>query len=222
MSGSEPFYTAAGKWYKKANGQVVPSAGSICTAITKESFDFVGIETLERAVQQGEGAHDVACQYSLQVLGHVSEVSLPPMPAGHPDTRENWDKAMAHALDQVKMLFEEYEVEPIAVEEPSVCTLYGFGGQPDIKLRMSWKKKRYIAVWDYKRVAALSLSHLLKIECYRMLDGYQDCKLGFIAWLKKGDDAELKQVLPNSQGHVAICSMANVMNYQISQRVIKP
>lgn len=218
----EYFYSSSGKWYKTSKGIVVPSAGSICTAITKESFDYVGIDTLERAIQQGEGAHDLACQYSLQVLGHQSDVKLPPMPAGHPDSEVNWIKAMEHALKQVKQLFAIYEVEPIAVEEPSICSAYFFGGQPDIKLTMTFNRKRERAVWDYKRVAQLSLSHLLKIDCYKMLDGYKDCKRGFIAWLRKDEDAELKEIKPDGHRHAAICGMASAMNFQISQRILKP
>lgn len=216
------FYSATGKWYRKPSGQVVPSAGTICTAISKETFDYVGIQTLERAIQQGEGAHDVACQYSLYTLGHVSDVKLPPMPAGHPDTEANWTKAMEQAIDQVKDLFTTYEVAPIAVEEPSICSAYGFGGQPDIKLEMTWKKKRERATWDYKRVAALGLSHRLKIDCYLMLDGYKDCKRGFIAWLRKDAPAELQEIKPDGHRHAAICGMASAMNFQISQRILKP
>ncbi len=201
---------------------VIPSAGSICTALTKETFDFVGINTLERAIQQGEGAHDVACQYSLHVLGHGDGVKLPPMPAGHPDTEANWNKAMEHAIVQVMELFAKYEVEPVAVEEPCICSTYFFGGQPDIKLNMTWKNKRERAVWDYKRVAALSLSHLLKIDCYKMLDGYRDCTRGFIAWLRKDAPAELKEIKPDSHRHAAICGMASAMNFQLSQRILKP
>jgi len=219
-----PFYSSSGKWYRRPNGHVVPSAGSICTAISRESFDHVGIQTLERAILHGEGAHEVACNFSLYRLGHYRQIqALPPMPAECPlTTPAQWDAAMTHALKQVEALFDKYEVEPIAVEEPSICSTYGFGGQPDIKLDMTWKKKRERTVWDYKRVAALSLSHLLKIECYRMLDGYKDCKRGFIAWLRKDDDAQLKEIKPNAAYHAAICGQAAVMNLQISERILRP
>lgn len=201
----------------------MPSAGTLTTLLTKESFDFVGIETLERAIQQGEGAHEVACNYSLYRLKHFQEIQpLPPMPAEHPDTLDRWNAAMALALTQVEVLFNQYEVEPIAVEEPSICSTYGFGGQPDIKLKMKWKGKRILAVWDYKRVAALSLSHHLKLECYKMLDAYQDCQSGFIAWLKKDGPSQLVHIPSNLRHKTAISCAAGFVNFQIAEKVIVP
>jgi hypothetical protein len=129
---------------------------------------------------------------------------------------------MRLALEQVIALFEQYEVDPIAVEEPSVCSAYGFGGQPDIKLAMTWKRRREVVVWDYKRVYEITLSHLLKIECYKMLDGYKDCKRGFIAWLRKDAPAELREIKPDPHHHAAICGQAAVMNLQLAKRILKP
>ena len=222
MSAIECFFSAQGKFYRTSKGLVVPSAGSICTALTKENFDYVGIASLEKAILMGTGAHDVCCQYSLHLLKHLDSVVLPPMPAGFPGTIEEWDAAMGHALLQVIDLFETYSVEPVGVEEVAVCSTYGFGGQPDLKCWMRYKGKRLLAVWDFKRVYALSLSHYLKLECYRMLDSFQDCKVSFIAWLNKTDRAKLIYCPNNAEYRAAICGTAGMLNFQISKRVLVP
>ena len=223
MSAIEAYYCANGKFYRSPKGTVHPSLGMVCSEITKEDFSCVGIESLERAILLGEAAHDVCCQYSLMVLKHLDGVQLPPMPAGFPGGNAlAWDEAMRHALMQVHQLFELYAVEPIAVEELGLCSTYGFGGQPDFLCRMKWKGRRILAVWDYKRVAALSKSHQLKLEGYRMLDSFSDTKAGFIAWLKRDGPAQLHQVIPNGADKAAICGMAGVLNWRISNRILVP
>jgi len=215
-------YSATGKFYTTTEGRTVPSAGMICTTLAKESYDYVGIESLERAMQEGEGAHRVACDYSLTWLGHLNDVVLPLVPEGHLHSEESWTTAMLHALNQVKLLFAQYAVEPIAVEQPSICSLYGFGGQPDLKCWMRWRGQRICAVWDYKRVRALALAHALKMECYRLLDGYQDCQSAFIAWLQKDGKPILRHMPINQRYKAAICGQAAAFNFQISERLLIP
>jgi len=222
MSAIEAYYSANGKFYRSPKGTVHPSLGMVCSEITKEDFSYVGLESLERAILLGEGAHDVCCQYSLHVLNHLKEVVLPPMPAGFPGEVTSWNLAMAHSLTQVIDLFQQYEIEPVAVEETALCSQYGFGGQPDFLCRLKWKGRRILAVVDYKRVAKLSKSHQLKLEGYRMLDSFSDTKAGFIAWLKRDGPAQLHQVIPNGADKAAICGMAGVLNWRISNRILVP
>ena len=87
---------------------------------------------------------------------------------------------------------------------------------------MKWKGRKIVAVWDYKRIAAIALSHYLKIESYLMLDSFSDCSAGFIAWLKKGSDAELIHCPRNGHYKAAIASAAGLLNFQIAHRVLKP
>lgn len=223
MNSIEALYTASGKWYLWGD-RMLPSAGTIVMQITKEQdiFDTVGIPTLEKAQMEGTGAHTVACDYSLMTLGHNKKLIFPQKPSAYNGTESEWDAAMGLALVQVRALFEKYKVRPIAVEQPAVCSMYGFGGQPDIKLIMEWLQKDIFAVWDYKRVAKLTLSHYLKIHAYRMLDGFTDCQAGFIAWLRKDGPAELIQVSSDYSDESVIKTHAATVNYQIKKRIVKP
>lgn len=213
-----PLYTDSGKWYKTPHGMFV-SAGRVVSALTGETFDHIPLDTLKRAEMEGTGAHRIGCDLALKVMGHLEQVDMPPMPPDYHGDREKWEWAMFELHKSLLKFFDECEVEPIAVEQPDVSVALGVAGQPDIK---AWVKvvgarmvvKRVMAVLDYKRVAAISNGHHLKLQLYRMLDGFKDCKASYIVWLKKDGGYKLIEVKNNPSDQAALIGMANVLRWQ--------
>ena len=211
-----PLYTSSGKFYRTPHGVFV-SAGRVVSALTGETFDHIPLDTLKRAELEGTGAHRIGCDLALKVMGHLEQVDMPPMPPDYPGDREKWEWAMFESHKSLVGFFDEYEVEPIAVEQPDVSVALGVAGQPDIKALIkpaSRILKKVTAVLDYKRVAGISKGHHLKLQLYRMLDGFKDCKAGYIVWLKKDGGFKLIHVKNDPSDQAALISMANVLRWQ--------
>lgn len=210
-----PLYTDTGKFYRTQQGLVV-SAGRIVTALTGETFDHIPLNTLKMAEQEGTGAHRIGCDIALMRLGHMEQVPVPKMPADYPGDISRWADAMARVHVDLLNWFDQYEVEPIAVEEPSANYTYGYAGQPDMK---AWWKprpvcKRRQAVFDYKRVAQIMDGHRLKLMLYKMLDGYKDCQDAVIVWLQKAGGIKTLAVDKSYADEAALLGMATAIRWQ--------
>lgn len=216
----EPYYSDRGKFYRNGRETYV-STGTLVSQMTGESFEHVPLDTLVAARLEGIGAHRLACDFMMTMMG--AEIHMPPkVPADYPYNESDWNKAMVETSDALGEFVSKHHVEPVAVEQRSICKAYGFAGQPDLKCWLTWKGRRYMSVPDYKRVAAVTASHLLKVTSYLMLDGYKDCRKGFILWFKKGGGWQLIPVEPKPEDHAAICGQAVVLRWQMNRGLLKP
>lgn len=210
-----PRYAGNGKWYQTPRGYLV-SAGKVVSTLTGETFDHIPLDTLKMAEQEGTGAHRIGCDLALLKLGHLEQVPVPDMPVDYPGSQARWVDAMARAHVDLLQWFEEYEVEPIAVEEPSTNYAYGFAGCPDLKAWYKPKraKRKRMGVFDYKRVAAVGIGHRLKLLIYKTLDGYKDCEHGVIVWIKKEGGITPIPVPSSPSDEAALLGQAAAIRWQ--------
>jgi hypothetical protein len=224
----EPIYTSENrKFYRIDDEQrlnvaprIVPSASMVIGALTNETFDRVPFETLLRAELEGIGAHTVSSNVALLLSGTADSVTIPRPPSEYPGTPDEWTTAMDETLVDAETFFRDKEVEPIAIEQPALSR-YGFAGTPDLKCWIKWRRRRVMAVIDYKRVAQISSGHYLKLQSYRMLDGFDDCRLSLILWFKKGGGHQALEVKNEPSDHAAIASQAGVYRWQLSRGILK-
>jgi hypothetical protein len=140
----------------------------------------------------------------------------PLMPNDYPGTGPMWVEMCREVEASMRMFLEQYKVSWVASEQRSSNQAYCFAGQPDLKCHLNWKGRTRMAVVDYKRVAAVTISHRLQVQAYRMLSGYADCAKGFILWLKKGGGYELIEVKHDPHDRAAIIAAAVLLNWKIA------
>ena len=203
-----------GKKLYRVQTRKLPSVSMLISELTGERFEDVPLDTLRKAQQEGTGAHRLACEYARWKPGDPA-VWDASMPSDYPGTPDEWNQAMGKVNEAVASFLHKYEVDTLAVEQPSVCTPYGFAGQPDMKAELTVKGKRVRAVIDYKRVAGLSDGHRLQVQAYRLLDGYREASHGFILWLKKGGGYELVTVKNDPHDKAAILAAATLLQWKI-------
>ena len=212
-------YSTGRKLYRHAEKRL-PSVSMIVSELTGERFEGVPLDSLLKACLEGTGAHRLACNIALLRAGHLSAVDVLPLPDDYPAPAEEWFQAMGRAEKDIHECFNRHQIEPIAVEQRSICTAYNFAGQPDMMAELTWKGKRVRAVIDYKRVQALSIGNYLQVCAYRMLDAYISCRKGFILWLKKEGGWKLVPVEYNPHNTAALLGTAVVLNWRIANGLL--
>ena len=207
----EIVYPGDGQKFYRVDVRMIPSAGQLVQLVTQESLDHIPLDTLERARLEGEGAHQVACGYSLCLLTGepFNKETWPPMPPEYQPGMNTWVTVMLQTIQDVTAFFKQYHVRPLAVEQPAVNLIYGLGGQVDLLCDLTWKGKDYRSVVDYKRVAVIMWGMRLKIACYRML--YQDCKKGFLLHFKKAGGYELIEIPDDPVDRAGLLGAAAVL-----------
>lgn len=215
----EIVYPGDGQKFYRVDGRLEPSAGTLCQLITQDSLDHIPLATLERARLEGEGAHQVACGYSLCLLTGepFNKETWPPMPPDYKPGMATWTTVMLQVIQDVTAFFKQYHVRPIAVEQAAFHPVYRFGGQADLLCDLTWKGKDFRSVVDYKRTAAgLTWGVRLQIACYRML--YPDCKKGFVLHFKKAGGYELIEVVDDPVDRAGLLGAAAVLRARANGR----
>jgi hypothetical protein len=140
---------------------------------------------------EGEGCHAAALGWLAMQAGWVHTFTVPEKPALHPDERR-WNNVIANAVAGFSQWCEQREVIPYAIEQPSVNWRYGIAGCPDLKCSLEYRGKRVMALPDLKFGKPMEAHHV-QVRLYRHLDGYEDCRMGFLVYISR-DDGTVKEV----------------------------
>jgi hypothetical protein len=164
-----------------ATGKTAESVTSRARTVCADTFTYDPMHGLE-----GEGCHQAALNWLAYRHGWLTEFAMPEQPADHDDARR-WKNVMANGLIGAQAWFEQREVVPVVIEQPSVNWRYGIAGCPDLKAMVTWHQRRVMAVIELKFTAALILAHRLQLRLYRWLDGYEDARMGFLVRISRDD-----------------------------------
>jgi hypothetical protein len=118
-------------------------------------------------------------------------------------------------MEDFKQKAKEYEIEPIAVEQPSIHPVFLYGGCPDLKGWIRWDGRRIKALLDYKR-GVMSRRYLTQIEAYHNLPGYDDVQVCLI-WQVMLNKFTLVPEMPDDWN--AFVSMLNVLRWRDANHV---
>lgn len=158
----------------------VTAAMSIVKTLLNEPEDHYGPPALARIHRlEGTGAHQAALDFLAHAVGWLPDYVPTPCPDLHGDPRR-WANVMCAAQQGFAEFIQQYEVEPLGIEQSSTSHTYGLGGTVDLYCWMKRKSRRVRAIVDLKFVSALMASHQLQVRCYSRLDGFREANAGYL------------------------------------------
>ena len=158
----------------------VTSAMKLVKQILGEPEDYYGPPALAKIHQlEGTAAHAACLDWLAHAHGWLPTYEAPAWPREHGDERR-WGNVLHAALKGFAEFVQEYEIEPIAIEQASTSSAYGLIGHIDLFASMKYKRHRVKAVIDLKFVSVLMESHRLQVRCYSRLDGFRDAQYGIL------------------------------------------
>jgi hypothetical protein len=158
----------------------VTSAMKMVKELLGEPPDSYGPPALSRIhCMEGTACHAVCLDWLAAQHKWVPSFEPPAWPKDHGDERR-WHNVMHAALTGFQEFVEQYEVEPIGIEQEAFSTAHSLVGHIDLYCNLTIKKKRRRAVTDLKFVASLMASHFLQCRCYSKLDGIKDAQVGVL------------------------------------------
>lgn len=156
----------------------VTSAMQLVKTLLGEEPDYYGPLAKVHAAE-GSGCHAAALDFLAHEHGWLPEYTTPVRPEIHPDERR-WANVMCEAQRGFAEFVEQYEVEPVAIEQEATSRTMGLIGHVDLLARLTWKKRRVLALIDLKFVAAIQESHRLQLRCYARLDQMKGAHIGLL------------------------------------------
>ena len=135
---------------------------------------------------EGTGCHTAALNWLAFTHKLLPSFEPPPKPPFHPDERR-WRNVIANAVTAIQEWAEGCAFTPEAIEQPSVNWRYGIAGCPDLKGQREWRRHRITCVVELKFTAALTTAHRVQTRLYRKLEGYEDCRMGFLVNISRLD-----------------------------------
>lgn len=213
-----PIYNEQGKFYQDvASGKLVPSAGMIADMLWPDAWAGVQLDTLRKAALEGIGAHAILHQMAMaQMSGEPYSFASVQVPADYPGEPEDWTAKMERAALDIQEFFDHAKVFVIATEQTQYNQQLGFAGTPDLHCVLLYKRSRCEAVVDAKRVAAVTHDHLLKIQTYLMLPGFDKAK-GLILHLKPEGGWALVHVPMNAHDAAALAAASIVLRWRLNK-----
>jgi hypothetical protein len=163
------------------NGELfvsVTSAMGLVKQLLDEPPDYYGPAALAKVHQlEGTACHAVCLDYLAHKAGWLPDATVPAWPEEHGD-QERWGQVLNAAVNSFREFVEQYEVEPIAIEQEAFSQAYALVGHLDLLCWMNRKGRRVKAVVDLKFVHSLLYSHRLQVRCYGKLDQFKDAQIG--------------------------------------------
>ena len=160
------------RYHRAHDGQTfvsVTSAMRLVKILLNEPDDFYGPPALAKLAKvhalEGTGAHSASLDWLAHAFGWLPEYTPPKWPEAHGDERR-WTNVMHQAQKGFAEFVEQFEVEPIGIEQEVFASMYGLYGHVDLYCSMKRKRSRVKAVVDLKFVASLMESHRLQTRCY--------------------------------------------------------
>lgn len=159
----------------------VTSAMAIMKTLIGEPPDSYGPPALAAMhAAEGQAAHAICLDWLAVKHGWLPELTLPPRdPVVHPD-EQRWANVLCVALAAFQQWTEEYQVEPIGIEQEAFSAAYGLVGHADLFcwITRGFKKKKVVV--DLKFTTSILETHRLQVRCYSRLDGLKEALYGMI------------------------------------------
>jgi hypothetical protein len=151
--------------------------------LQEQQQEYFGINEFDANMHRLEGTscHAVCLDWLAHKFSWLPDSTEPPWPGEkfHNDERR-WHNVLSMAINGFTEFVQQYEVEPIVIEQESLSFAYGLVGHLDLFCSLKRKGRRVKAVVDLKFVSALMASHLLQVRCYGRLDGFKDANIGIL------------------------------------------
>jgi hypothetical protein len=166
-----------------SNGELyvgVTSAMSLIKTLLNEPADYYGPPALAKVHQlEGTACHAACLDYLAHAFNWLPAYTVPKWPEEHGD-EERWYSVLAAAQKGFAEFVEQYEIEPLGIEQEAFSSALGLVGHLDLFCTMKRKSRRVKAIVDLKFVSALQASHRLQVRCYGRLDQFKDAQIGLL------------------------------------------
>lgn len=160
----------------------VTSAMAYIKTILGEKPDYYGPHANIHAAE-GEGCHKACLDWLAAKMEWFPGWSYPAFPEFHP-SRERWDAVIDRCLKSFQEFVEQYEVDPIGIEQEDFSEAYRIVGHIDLPCHLTLKRyARSIRVKgpvDLKFTNSILESHRLQTRCYGRLNGMKGSHIGGI------------------------------------------
>jgi hypothetical protein len=136
---------------------------------------------------EGTGCHMAALNWLACKHGWLPEYESPSPIIGHPNS-SRWDDVVRRAVESFSEFSDKFKVDPIAIEQPHISTVYSLIGHPDLVCNLEYKKMTVQAVVELKFTSSIQESHRLQTRCYgklvrgSQLGGIFQCNRDTGAW----------------------------------------
>ncbi len=158
----------------------VTSAMRLVKDLLGEEPDNYGPPALAKIhAMEGTGCHAACLDWLAHGFGWLPSYEPPAWPMEHGDERR-WHNVIHAAVTGFTEFVEQYELEPLGIEQESFSSAYGLVGHLDLLCSLKQKTRRMKVVCDLKFVSAVQASHRLQVKCYGRLDGFKDAQRGLI------------------------------------------
>ncbi len=159
----------------------VTSAMRLIKHILDEPEDCYGPSALARFhALEGEACHAACLNWLAKAYNWIPQYELPPWPEAQHHDQQRWHNVISTALMGFMEFCDQYEVEPLGIEQEAWSKPLGLVGHIDLLCKLQWGTSRAIAVIDLKFVAHILETHRLQVRCYSRLDGIKGAHLGLI------------------------------------------
>lgn len=187
----------------------VTSAMGLVKTILGEPPDSYGPVALSRIhAMEGTGCHAACLDWLAHAHGWLPEYVPPVWLKEHGDERR-WQNVLHAALTGFTEFCQQYEVEPLGIEQESLSAAYGLVGHLDLFCTMKYKAHRVKAVVDLKFVSALMASHRLQVRCYSKLDGFKDSQVGLLFHSNRNTGVWKVEFVDLTTGLADVAAVAN-------------
>lgn len=164
------------------NGVLLVSVTSAMELVRKtigEEEPYGPKALMTQHIQEGNGCHAVCLDWLACGYDTPLEAVMPVTPGDYPNP-SLWIAVMERAWMAFRDFARDYEVEPIAIEQPCTAPAYGLMGHPDLVCWMKWKGRRIKAVIDLKFTAGIIKTHYVQVRCYGKMKELSDVNMGLI------------------------------------------
>jgi hypothetical protein len=128
--------------------------------ILDDAYNGVPQAALDHAAKRGEALHRLCLSY----LASTVAMCDPPIPT----------PSYLKAYESFQRWVKEHDVYPIAIEQESQNTKYGYRGRPDGLIQ--YGADRVLTIFDPKFTAAILRINRVQVQAYWRLDLYQEAK----------------------------------------------
>lgn len=150
------------------NAKTLPRVSTILR-ILDDSYAGVPSDVMETAAERGDALHKLCLSYLASLDGLCDKPMAIP------------DECRLAYLAFVEWC-EKCHVMPIAVEQQSVSTKYGFSGTPDALI--TYGTHKILTILDLKFTATILRTNRVQVQAYWKLDLYQEAERVMLLHIK--------------------------------------
>jgi len=162
----------------------------VLSHIYPDAFSAVPFDLLKEAAARGSHYHEIAKQVMLSRQ----------FPEAHPfeldDYRDDY-----HIVQSVQEWAEQYQVEPLMIEQTATHKSLKYCGTPDLLCRLMLKKREVILI-DFKFTAAVQEMNHMQLVAYWHLPIFDQADKAYICHIDPRTGArEMVQIFRHGNGH---------------------